>query len=236
MTTGDDEFDAQLAESGDDRAGVDEVDLYTDDDDLTDDADDLDSDSDDDSDEYDDDEDDDEDDEGEDDEDEGDDYPDDATEDDVDLIAALYHEDGVPRAVALQADMANDLDALIEELRRVPGDGGAVGIVSIASEFFVMVRVRGQKVQVLLSDIVAAGDWPIARDVVDYLGLDVPSDDDDSEAVGDIDLFTDVGLSEMELESMCDDLDSEPLDIIETVVEKLGFSGPYDRVAASFDL
>ncbi len=225
MPTGDDEFDAQLADSGDDRAGVDEVDLYTDDDDDgVDDVDDLDSDEDDDPDSEDD------------DEYDEDDYPDDATEEDVDLVAALYHEDGVPRAVALPADMANDLDALIDELRRVPGDGGAVGIVSIASEFFVMVRVRGQKVQVLLSDAVAAGDWPIARDVVDYLGLEVPADDDDPEAVGDLDVFTDVGLSEMELESMCDDLDSEPLDIIETVVEKLGFSGPYDRVAASFDL
>lgn len=225
MPTGDDEFDAQLADSGDDRAGVDEVDLYTDDDDDdVDDVDDLDSDEDDDPDSEDD------------DEYDEDDYPDDAGEEDVDLVAALYHEDGVPRAVALPADMANDLDALIDELRRVPGDGGAVGIVSIASEFFVMVRVRGQKVQVLLSDAVAAGDWPIARDVVDYLGLEVPADDDDPEAVGDLDVFTDVGLSEMELESMCDDLDSEPLDIIETIVEKLGFSGPYDRVAASFDL
>ena len=52
-----------------------------------------------------------------------DDYPEDATEDDIDLVAALYREDGLPVAVALGTELANDLDELINQLRRIPGDG-----------------------------------------------------------------------------------------------------------------
>ena len=55
-------------------------------------------------------------DEAEDDDDE-DDYPDDATEEDVDLVVALYREDGQPVAVALGVELANDLDELIAQLR-----------------------------------------------------------------------------------------------------------------------
>ncbi|WP_232548785.1 tRNA adenosine deaminase-associated protein [Propioniciclava soli] len=217
MPDRDDEYDAELAERGDDRAGLDDVDL----DPLTDAADDLDEDDDDDD---------------VDDEDEDDDYPDDATEDEIDLVVALYREEGVPSALALPVELANDLDGLIEELRRVPGDAGAVGVVAIENEFFVFVRVRGKVVQVLLSDSFAAHDWPIARDVVDFLALDLPEDEDDSEPIGDLDLFADVGVSELEVEALCEDLDSEPLEVVEAIAEKLGYAQPYDRVAAEFDL
>lgn len=216
MPDRDDEYDAELADRGDDRPGLDDVDLEP-----------LGGASDE---EYD------EDDYGAEDADEDDDYPDDATDDEVDIVAALYREEGQPNALALPVDLANDLDALIDELRRVPGDAGAIGVVSIEGEVFVFVRVRGKVVQVLLSDSVAANDWPIARDVADYLGAEVPEDEEDSETVGDLDLFADVGLSEMDLEALCEDLDSEPLEIVENIVDRLGYAKPYDRVASAFDL
>ncbi|MFV0452398.1 MAG: tRNA adenosine deaminase-associated protein [Propioniciclava sp.] len=205
MPERDDEFDAQLADAGDDRAGIEDVD-------AVDPLDDPDGD------------------------DEDDDYPEDATEEEVDLVAALYREDGEPSGVALAGETANDLDALIGALRRVPGDAGAVGVVSIEDDFFVFVRVRGKKVQVLLSDAIAANDWPIARDVADYLGADIPDDEDDSEPIGDLDMFVDVGLPEIDLEALCSDLDTEPLETIEAIVERLGFSDPYDKIATEFDL
>ena len=104
------------------------------------------------------------------DDDDDDDY-DDATPDDIDFAVALYREDGVAVATELTPQMANDLDELIDQLRRLPGDAGALGVVSIAGEFFVLCRVRGRNTQVLLNDSIAANDWPIARDVVDYLGV-----------------------------------------------------------------
>ena len=88
----------------------------------------------------------------------------DAGEDDIDLVVAVYREDGKATAVPMDFDLANDLDELIRQLGRLPGDSGADGYVSVAGEFFVICRVRGRVVEVLLSDATAANDWPIARD------------------------------------------------------------------------
>jgi hypothetical protein len=43
-------------------------------------------------------------------------------------------------------------------------------------EFFVATRVRGRHVQVVLSDVHAAESWTLARDVIDYLNVEVPDD------------------------------------------------------------
>lgn len=223
-----DDFDAMLADQGDDRPGLDELEdvvvlvSANGPGDLDDDEPDEDPDAD-----LGDDDDDDEDD---------DDYPDDAGEDEIDVVAALYREDGKASALALPMDLANDLDELIEQLRRVPGDAGALGVVSIDSDFFVLVRVRGQHVQVLLSDAVAANDWPIARDAADYLGADIPDDEDDSGPVGDLDLLADAGLSELDLEAICSDLDSDADELVARIVRKLGYAAPYAKVAAGFGL
>lgn len=225
MSGRDDDFDAQLAERGDDRPGLD--DLETDDysalqldaaDDEAEEDDDEDEDAEVEADEAD------------------DDYPEDAGEEDIDLVVALYREDAKPAGMALPKDLANDFDELIEQLRRVPGEAGALGIVAIDSDFFVMVRVRGKKVQALLSDLLAANDWPIARDAADFLGEEIPDEEDDSAAVGDFDMFADAGLSEFDLEQITNDLDADPLDLVGEIVGKLGFGAAYKKVAASFDL
>ncbi|MCW3159531.1 tRNA adenosine deaminase-associated protein [Micropruina sonneratiae] len=170
------------------------------------------------------------------DDDDEDDYPEDATEDDIDLVVALYREDGQPVAVALALELANDLDELINQLRRIPGDAGAVGLVSIASEFFVIVRVRGKKVQVLLSDELAATDWPIARDVADFLGSELPEDEDDAGPIGDLDIFGDVGLQDFELEALCDSDDDSDV-LVERIVKRLNYGPQYRKtVQTSFGL
>jgi putative tRNA adenosine deaminase-associated protein len=170
------------------------------------------------------------------DDDDEDDYPEDATEDEIDLIVALYREDGQPVVVPMGLELANDLDELISQLRRIPGDGGAVGLVSIASEFFVIVRVRGKHVQVILSDELAAADWPLARDVADFLGSELPEDEDDAGPIGDLDILSDLGMPDFELEALCDeDDDSDAL--LERIVKKLKFAPQYRKtVQASFGL
>ena len=91
------------------------------------------------------------DDDDEDRDDEDDDELEDAAEDEIDFVIAAYREDGQPLVQALDKDLANDLEELIVQLRRLPGDAGALGFVSLVEEVFVLVRVRGQHVQVLLS-------------------------------------------------------------------------------------
>lgn len=143
---------------------------------------------------------------------------DDATEEDVDFAICLYREDGEPSGDELPFEVANDLDELIAELQRQPGDAGALGVVSIAGEFFVMVRVRGENnVQVLVNDASAAEEWPLANDVVDYFG----EDDIEDEPLGDFDMLQDLGVSELDLEAMASDYDANSDEIVLAIMDKM---------------
>lgn len=216
-------------ELDDDSVDADDDDSDDDDDlDEEDDSDDDDEDDDDDDEEDGDDEDDDDDEDGDEDDD-----LDDALEAEIDLVVAIYREDGQPVAVPLALDLANDLDELIDQLRRIPGDGGAIGMVSIAGEFFVVVRVRGRNVQVLLNDSVAANDWPIARDVADYLGEDIPDPEDDSDVMGDLSVLADVGISEFDMESIAEDLDEDSDELLRRLVKRLKFTAQFDKAVAA---
>lgn len=200
------DFDMELPNLGDDRPGLEELD-----DDL--DVEEIDEDGDDD---Y-------------------DDYPDDATDDDIDLVLALYREDGQPVVLGLDSELANDFDSLIDQLRRIPGDGGALGMVSLATEVFVLVRVRGKHVQVLLSDVGAADDWPIARDLVDYLGIDTDEDDDDAYPVGDLEILVDSGLHDYELEAIASNYDEDSVTLLEQIAERVKFGREFSRAVAALD-
>jgi len=206
-----DDLEFELPNRGDDRVGLEELDdlVVSDDEDA--DVDEADEDDD------------------------ADDYPEDATEDDVDLIVALYREDGSPVALALDYELANDLESLITQLRRMPGDGGAVALVSIASEVFIIVRVRGKHVQAFCSDAVSAADWPLARDVVDLLGLEVPEDDDDSVPIGDLGILADAGLHDFELEAMAEDYDEDSATLVERIATRIKFGPEFAKALASFE-
>jgi len=159
----------------------------------------------------------------------------DAAEDEIDFVLAAYREDGQPYVQALAKDLANDFDELIIQLRRLPGDAGALGFVSLVEEVFVIVRVRGQHVQVLLSDADAAADWPIARDVADYLGEEIPDedDDDDGEPMGDLGMLADLGLSEFDLTAIIDNLDLSSDQMLIEVADKLKLNPQFRKVAES---
>ncbi|WP_182559793.1 tRNA adenosine deaminase-associated protein [Microlunatus kandeliicorticis] len=157
----------------------------------------------------------------------------DAEEDEIDYVIASYREDGQVVVSALGKDLANDLDELIVQLRRLPGDAGAIGFVSLVEEVAVIVRVRGQHVQVLLSDAAAAADWPIARDVADYLGEEIPDEEDeeDAEPMGDLRILADLGVSEFDLTALCDDLDLSSEDLLAEVADKIKIGPQFRRVA-----
>jgi putative tRNA adenosine deaminase-associated protein len=136
----------------------------------------------------------------------------DAADDEIDFVLAAYREDGQPYVQSLAKDLANDLEELIVQLRRLPGDAGALGFVSLVEEVFVITRVRGQHVQVLLSDAAAASDWPIARDVVDYLGEEPLDDDEEEEGepIGDLDMG-----------AIIDNLDLSSVEMLTEIADKI---------------
>ena len=148
----------------------------------------------------------------------------DAADDEIDFVLAAYREDGQPYVQSLGKDLANDLDELIIQLRRLPGDAGALGFVSLVEEVFVITRVRGQHVQVLLSDAAAAADWPIARDVVDYLGeepIDEDEDEEEGEPIGDLGIVADLGLSDFDMGAIIDNLDLSSVEMLVEVADKI---------------
>jgi putative tRNA adenosine deaminase-associated protein len=147
---------------------------------------------------------------------------------------ALYREDGIPVATPLETDLANDLDDLIAHLQRLPGDNGASALVSISGEFFAAVRVRGRHVHVVLSDVYSAENWSLARDIVDFLGIEIPEDDDEDGLVGDLDLFADQGLSEMELEAICADWDEDSDTLALEIADEIHFGPQARKVADAF--
>ncbi len=146
----------------------------------------------------------------------------DAADDEIDFVLAAYREDGQPYVQALGKDLANDLDELIIQLRRLPGDAGALGFVSLVEEVFVITRVRGQHVQVLLSDAAAASDWPIARDVVDYLGEEpLDEDEEEGEPIGDLGIVADLGLSDFDMGAIIDNLDLTSVEMLIEIADKI---------------
>jgi putative tRNA adenosine deaminase-associated protein len=147
------------------------------------------------------------------------------------IAVVVYREDGVWQSGVLPERVGADLDGLIQVLRQQPGENGAIGLVNVADEFFVALRVRGDDVRVMLSDVTAAVAWDLARQVVDRLGIDTPEDDDGDDIwpAGDVAIFADLGLDEMELGALLSDLDAYADEMLLVVADRLGFAEVYDR-------
>jgi putative tRNA adenosine deaminase-associated protein len=146
----------------------------------------------------------------------------------VDFALAAYREEGVWQVQELAHDVLVDMDSLSHALRRFPGDGGAIGMVAIDEDFFVVLRVAGARTRVLLSDITAAGEWELADSTVQFLGLPDPEDEDDQVPAGDRDLVGDLGRGAMDLGVLLDDTDLYPEEILSEVARALGFGDLFD--------
>lgn len=148
----------------------------------------------------------------------------------ADFALSALREDGIWSVTPLPPAAADDLDQMIHALRQQPGDAGAIGLLSFAEDFFVVLRLVADDVRMLLSDVTAAFDAPFASQVLDRLGLSMPDgdDEDDIEPVGDLDLLTDLGVSPLLMAELCDDLDLFPDDVFGRLAEQMGFRDQYD--------
>jgi len=149
--------------------------------------------------------------------------------DGVDFALAAYREEGVWQLQELAHDVLADVETLSHALRRFPGDGGAVGLVAIDEDFFLVVRVAGASTRVLLSDVTAAEEWELAASLVDFLGLPPPEDDDEQAPAGDLDLLGDLGMPAMDMGVLLDDFDLYPDEMLSDVARRLGFGSLFDE-------
>lgn len=153
-----------------------------------------------------------------------------ATAEGVDFVLVAYREEGVWQLEELSPDTVTDLDTFAAELRRWPGDAGALGMTSVDEDFFVLLRVLGPTTKVLLSDVTAANDWPVARSVLEHLGLPSPEDDDEQVPAGDLGVVADLGLDAMAMGALLDDFELYPDEVLGEIATKLGFGRLYDDV------
>jgi putative tRNA adenosine deaminase-associated protein len=153
------------------------------------------------------------------------------TIDGIDFALAAYREEGVWQVQELVHDVLGDVDALAHALRRFPGDGGAVGMIAVDEDFFVIIRVAGAMTRILLSDVTAADEWELAASAVEHLGLPLPEDEDDQVPAGDLDLLGDLGMAAMDMAVLLDDLDLYPDEMLSDVARRLGFGPLFDEAA-----
>jgi putative tRNA adenosine deaminase-associated protein len=152
----------------------------------------------------------------------------------TDFAVVVYREDDRWTADALPSTVGEDLDELVEATRRQSGGGGAIGLVSVEDDFFVAVRVSGREVKLLLSDVTAAGESPLAGEVLEALDLPMPGPEDDrAQPAGDLGIFSDLGLQPMELGALCDDMDLYPDQMLDSIAARLGFAEPFRRAMDS---
>ena len=149
----------------------------------------------------------------------------------TDFAIIVYREEEQWEADVLPTAVTADLDGLLQALRRQPSIGGTIGFAGVGDDFFVAVRILGEDVSLFLSDLTAAVDYPLARQVLDALDIPVPSDDELDQVLpaGDLSIFADLGLDEMELGAISADLDLYPEDAVIGIAERLRFGDAVER-------
>ena len=151
-------------------------------------------------------------------------------------FAVVAFRDGAQwRVEPLPPAVLGDLGALLSALRSQPPEGGPFVIACVEDEFFVIVRQEGRRISLLLSDLTAAVEFPLAEQAISRLGEEPPADDELDEVwpVGDLELFADLGLPEEEMEDILDDLDALPEEMLDTIVDRLGIGDQYGAATAA---
>ena len=148
-----------------------------------------------------------------------------------DVAVVVYREDATWDADLLPPALTEDLAGLIQVLRQQPSIGATIGLAAVGDDFFVAIRVVGGQVSVFLSDLTAAVDWPLARQVLAHLDLVIPDDEDLDQVLpaGDLSIFTDLGLDEMDLGMIAGDLDLFPDEALAIIARRVGFGQAFDR-------
>jgi len=149
----------------------------------------------------------------------------------TDFAVIVYREEDQWEADVLPTAVTADLDDFVQALRRQPSMGGTIGFAGVGDDFWVAVRALGNDVSLFLSDLTAAVDYPLARQVLEALDIPVPSEDDLDQVLpaGDLSIFADLGLDEMELGAVSADLDLYPEDAVAHIAERLRFGDAVER-------
>ena len=151
------------------------------------------------------------------------------------FAVAGFRDAGQWRCELLPPAVLGDLSVLLSALRSQVPEGGPFVIASVDDEFFLVARLVGPRIVLLLSDLTAAVEYPLAAQALARLGEEPPEDDELDEIwpVGDLDIFSDLGLPEDEMERILDDIDAYPDEMLDAIVTRIDLSDAYARAAES---
>lgn len=151
------------------------------------------------------------------------------------FAVAAFRDGGQWRVEPLPPTVLDDLVVLLAALRSQPPEGGPFIIACVEEEFFVIARQDGRRISLLLSDLTAAVEFPLAEQVIARLGEEPPADDELDEVwpIGDLELFSDLDLAEDEMEDILDDLDALPEEMLDSIVDRLDLTEQYVRACAA---
>ena len=141
---------------------------------------------------------------------------------DVDFAVAAWHETDTWKLEIL-SDPYN-LGAIISELKSHQTNGGALALIAIDEEFFILVRVLGKHISLFISDVTCALDYEVANEFLEISDLPAPEFDDEPLPGGHMDIIADLGMGHMELAALCDDTELFPDEQLEAIAKRLGFS------------
>jgi putative tRNA adenosine deaminase-associated protein len=149
----------------------------------------------------------------------------------TDFAVIAYREEEAWEAEVLPVALTEDLDGLVHALKQQPSISGTIGLAAVGDDFFVALRVIGSQVSIFLSDLTAAVDWPLAQQVLDNLGIPLPDDEELDQVLpaGNLSIFADLGVDEMELGALSGDLDMFPDEILASLAGRLGFGHAMER-------
>jgi len=147
------------------------------------------------------------------------------------FAVAVFREEGQWQAEPLPPAVLGDLSILLSALRSQPPEAGPFVIADVEDEFFVIARLDGVRISLLLSDLTAATDYPLAAQALDRLGEDPPDDDELDEVwpVGDLDMFEDLGLAESEMEQLLEDDDAYVDELLDEIMQRLDLKEQFSR-------
>ncbi|WP_262847629.1 tRNA adenosine deaminase-associated protein [Mumia quercus] len=151
-------------------------------------------------------------------------------EDQVDVAVLAYREEGLWQVSRLPADVTASVEDLERALRPFPSECGVIGMVAVDEDFFVLARVTGPRTQLLLSDVTAVDEWPLASSVADALDLPDPEEDDEPQPAGDMEILSDLGVTAIDLAVLLDDPDAYPDEVLGDIAERLGFGEAYEAL------
>lgn len=148
----------------------------------------------------------------------------------TDFVVAVARDEGRWSATVMPPRIGDDLDSLVAALRQEPSDVGTFGFVSIADDFFVAARatVSGHP-RLLVSDATAATESRIGRQVLERLREPLVAEDEEVVPVGDLEMFSDLGMDARELESLLEDIDLFPDEMLAGIANRLGFGEEFER-------